>query len=266
MSEDLEIQVLANSERFNEKKQELKAFSEEIPEQSDLPTVPTDDPMLGFIGMEYDVKGKDLNALTDAVQNRMIEQNIHIKKIIQEFNTIYETFQILDDEYIQSISRSLIAAKEANNKAIQGLHEIEEYQTGNKKLLDDVFKQNKDLIDVLKKHHKKLEELEQLQDKQSEIHIEIDSLKAKLKSLVKIENSFNDLHLQVQETQNNLKNDVDKMNVRLIEEGKNLTLIVEKFQTELEEKQKEISFLRKGFYTIGVAVVIIVLFLLFKGM
>ena len=266
MSEDLEIQVLANSERFNEKKQELKAFSEEIPEQSDLPTVPTDDPMLGFIGMEYDVKGKDLNALTDAVQNRMIEQNIHIKKIIQEFNTIYETFQILDDEYIQSISRSLIAAKEANNKAIQGLHEIEEYQTGNKKLLDDVFKQNKDLIDVLKKHHKKLEELEQLEEKQSEIQIEIDSLKAKLKSLVKIENSFNDLHLQVEETQNNLKNDVDKMNVRLIEEGKNLTLIVEKFQTELEEKQKEISFLRKGFYTIGVAVVIIVLFLLFKGM
>lgn len=266
MSEELEIQVLANSERFNEKKQELKAFSEEIPEQSDLPTVPTDDPMLGFIGMEYDVKGKDLNALTDAVQNRMIEQNIHIKKIIQEFNTIYETFQILDDEYIQSISKSLIAAKEANNKAIQGLHEIEEYQIGNNKLLDDVFKQNKDLIDVLKKHHKKLEELEQLEDKQSEIHNEIDSLKAKLKSLVKIENSFNDLHLQVEETQNNLKNDVDKMNVRLIEEGKNLTLIVEKFQTELEEKQKEISFLRKGFYTIGVAVVIIVLFLLFKGM
>ena len=266
MSEELEIQVLSNSERFNEKKQELKAFSEEIPEQSDLPTVPTDDPMLGFIGMEYDVKGKDLNALTDAVQNRMIEQNIHIKKIIQEFNTIYETFQILDDEYIQSISKSLIAAKEANNKAIQGLHEIEEYQIGNNKLLDDVFKQNKDLIDVLKKHHKKLEELEQLEDKQSEIHIEIDSLKAKLKSLVKIENSFNDLHLQVEETQNNLKNDVDKMNVRLIEEGKNLTLIVEKFQTELEEKQQEISFLRKGFYTLGVAVVIIVLFLLFKGM
>lgn len=266
MSEELEIQVLANSERFNEKKQELKAFSEEIPEQSDLPIVPTDDPMLGFIGMEYDVKGKDLNALTDAVQNRMIEQNIHIKKIIQEFNTIYETFQILDDEYIQSISKSLIAAKEANNKAIQGLHEIEEYQTGNKKLLDDVFKQNQDLIDILKKHHNKLEELEQLEDKQSEIQIEIDSLKAKLKSLVKIENSFNDLHLQVEETQNNLKNDVDKMNVRLIEEGKNLTLIVEKFQTELEEKQKEISFLRKGFYTLGVAVVIIVLFLLFKGM
>ena len=266
MSEELEIQVLAKSERFNEKKEALKAFSEEIPEQSNLPTVPQEDPMLGFIGMEYDVKGKDLNALTDEVQNRMIEQNKHIKKIIQEFNTIYETFQILDDEYIQSISKSLVAAKEANNKAIQGLQEIEEYQTGNKKLLDDVFKQNKDLIDILKKHHKKLEELEQLEEKQSEIQIEIDSLKAKLKTSVKIENSFNDLHLQVKETQNELKNDVDKMNVRLIDESKNLTLIVEKFQTELEEKQKEIIFLRKGFYILGFLFVLIVVFLLFKGM
>ena len=266
MSEELEIQVLANSERFNEKKQELKAFSEEIPEQSDLPTVPQDDPMLGFIGMEYDVKGKDLNALTDAVQNRMIEQNKHIKKIIQEFNTIYETFQILDDEYIQSISKSLIAAKEANSKAIQGLHEIEEYQTGNKKLLDDIFKQNKDLIDILKKHHKKLEDLEQLEDKQSEIQIEIDSLKVKLKSLVKLENSFNDLHLQVEEKQNNFKNFLDEINNKSITERDNLKLIVESLETKLEEKQKEIVFLRKGFYTLVVAVVLIVLFLLFKGM
>lgn len=186
MSEELEIQVLAKSERFNEKKEALKAFSEEIPEQKDLPTVPTNDPMLGFFGMEYDVKGQHLNELSQAVQDRMIKQNDHIKKIIQEFNTIYETFQLLDDDYIKRISESLIAAKEANNKAMQGLHEIEEYQTGNKKLLDDVFKQNKDLIDILKKHHKKLEELEQLEDKQSEIQIEIDSLKAKLKTLEKI--------------------------------------------------------------------------------
>ena len=242
MSEELEIQVLAKSERFNEKKEALKAFSEEIPEQSDLPTVPQDNLMFGFINTEYDVTGKDLNALTDAVQNKMIEQNKHIKKIIQEFNTIYETFQILDDDYIKSISESLISAKEANNKAIQGLQEIEEYQTGNKKLLDDVFKQNKDLIDVLKKHHDRLDDLG------------------------KLENTFNDLNLQVEETQNELKNYVDKMNVRLIDESRNLTLIVEKFQTELEEKQKEISFLRKGFYALGILFALIVVFLLFKGM
>ena len=242
MSEELEIQVLAKSERFNEKKEALKAFSEEIPEQSDLPTVPQDDPMLGFIGMEYDVKGKDLNALTDAVQNRMIEQNQHIKKIIQEFNTIYETFQILDDDYIQRISDSLIAAKEANNTALQGLKEIEAYQENNKNLLNDVFKQNKDLIDILKKHHDRLDDLE------------------------KLENSFNDLQVQVNNTQNNFKNYLDEINNKSITEGNNLKLIVESLETKLEEKQKEIVFLKKGFYTLGVAVVLIVLFLLFKGM
>ena len=266
MSEELEIQVLAKSERFNEKKEALKAFSEEIPEQKDLPTVPTNDPMLGFFGMEYDVKGQHLNELSQAVQDRMIKQNDHIKKIIQEFNTIYETFQLLDDDYIKRISESLIAAKEANNKAMQGLHEIEEYQTGNKKLLDDVFKQNKDLIDILKKHHKKLEELEQLEDKQSEIQIEIDSLKAKLKTLVKIENSFNELHLQVEETQNNFKNYLDEINNKSITEGNNLKLVVEGLETKLEEKQKEIVFLKKGFYALGILFALIVVFLLFKGM
>ena len=266
MSEELEIQVLAKSERFNEKKEALKAFSEEIPEQKDLPTVPTNDPMLGFFGMEYDVKGQHLNELSQAVQDRMIKQNDHIKKIIQEFNTIYETFQLLDDDYIKRISESLIAAKEANNKAIQGLHEIEEYQTGNKKILDDVFKQNKDLIDILKKHHKKLEELEQLEEKESEIQIEIDSLKAKLKSLVKLENSFNDLYLQVEETQNNFKNYLDEINNKSITEGNNLKLVVEGLETKLEEKQKEIIFLKKGFYTLGILFALIVVFLLFKGM
>ena len=242
VSEELEVQVLAKSERFNEKKEALKAFSEEIPEQKDLPTVPTNDPMLGIFGMEYDVKGQHLNELSQAVQDRMIKQNDHIKKIIQEFNTIYETFQILDDEYIQSISNSLIAAKEANNTALQGLKEIEAYQENNKNLLNDVFKQNKDLIDVLKKHHDRLEDLE------------------------KLDNSFNDLQVQVNNSQNNFKNYLDEISNKSITEGNNLKLVVEGLETKLEEKQKEIVFLKKGFYALGMAVVIIVLFLLFKGM
>lgn len=242
MSEELEIQVLAKSEKFNEKKEALKAFSEEIPEQSDLPTVPQEENIFNIFSVDYGVKGKDLNALTDAVQNRMIEQNQHIKKIIQEFNTIYETFQILDDDYIQRISDSLIAAKEANNTALQGLKEIEAYQENNKNLLNDVFKQNKDLIDVLKKHNDRLEDLETL------------------------ENSFNDLQVQVNNTQNNFKNYLDEINNKSITEGDSLKLIVEDLEIKLEEKQREIVFLRKGFYTLGVTVVLIVLFLLFKGM
>ena len=84
--------------------------------------------------------------------------------------------------------------------------------------------------------------------------------------LEKLENSFNDLHLQVEETQNNFKNYLDEINNKSITEGNNLKLVVEGLETKLEEKQKEIVFLKKGFYTLGIAVILIVLFLLFKGM
>lgn len=264
MSDELEIQVLAKSERFNDKKQELKDFSEKIPKQSNLPTVPKEDPFLGFMGMEYDVKGKDLNALSDAVQNRMIEQNKHIKKIIQEFNTIYETFQILDDEYIQNISKSLLAAKEANNIALQGLEETKSYQKSNENLLNDIFEQNKDIINILKKHHNKLEEIVYLEDKQSQIQIEIDNLKVDLNELVKIESSFHNLQVKVEEKQGILKNEMDDVYLRVKEEKDNLKQCVKDYQTKLEKSQREISLLRNGFYTLGLVVVIIVIFLLFK--
>lgn len=265
MSDELEIQVLAKSERFNDKKQVLKDFSENIPKQSDLPTVPKEENFWGIIPMDYGVKGKDLNALSAAVQDRMLEQNKHIKKIIQEFNTIYETFQILDDEYIQRISNSLIAAQEANNTALQGLEETKSYQESNKNLLNDIFKQNKDIINILKNHHNKLEEIDQLEDRQSQTQIEIDNLKVDLNKLAKIENSFYDLQVQVEEKQSILKNEMDDLYRRVKEEKDHLNQCVEDFQIKLDKSQREISFLRNGFYTLGVVVVIIVIFLLFKG-
>ena len=67
-------------------------------------------------------------------------------------------------------------------------------------------------------------------------------------------------------SQNNFKNYLDEINNKSITEGNNLKLIVESLETKLEEKQKEIVFLKKGLYTLGITVVLIVLFLLFKGM
>ena len=55
------------------------------------------------------------------------------------------------------------------------------------------------------------------------------------------------MHLQVEETQNNFKNYLDEINNKSIIEGNNLKLVVEGLETKLEEKQKEIVFLKKGF-------------------
>lgn len=117
----------------------------------------------------------------------------------------------------------------------------------------------------MKNHHNKLEEIDQLEDRQSQTQIEIDNLKVDLNKLAKIENSFYDLQVQVEEKQSILKKEMDDLYCRVKEEKDHLNQCVEDFQIKLDKSQREISFLRNGFYTLGVVVVIIVIFLLFKG-
>ena len=57
---------------------------------------------------------------------------------------------------------------------------------------------------------------------------------------------------------------MDDVYLRVKEEKDNLKQCVKDFQTKLEKSQREISLLRNGFYTLGLVVVIIVIFLLFK--
>lgn len=57
---------------------------------------------------------------------------------------------------------------------------------------------------------------------------------------------------------------MDDLYRRVKEEKDHLNQWVEDFQIKLEKSQREIKFLKNGFYTLGVVVVIIVIFLLFK--
>jgi len=121
-----------------------------------------------------------------------------------------------------------------------------------------------DIINILKDHHNKLEEIDQLEDRQSQTQIEIDNLNVNLNKLAKIENSFYDLQVQVEEKQSILKNEMDGVYRRVKEEKEHLNKCVEDFQIKLEKSQREISFFKNGFYILGLVVVIIVIFLLFK--
>ncbi|MFV0561398.1 MAG: hypothetical protein ACK5NA_11960 [Enterococcus sp.] len=150
---------------FNEKKEELKKFSTQIPTQEELPSVPT---RSGFFGIfKYKVTGEDFNELTDKIQERMIDQNKAIINIMKEFSTIYDTFSALDKDYIQRIMTSLDAARIANKKANDGLKKIKKNQTKLKKSQEDisaVTNQQKQIIQVLKSFKEKLETLKHLED------------------------------------------------------------------------------------------------------
>ncbi len=156
-NEETEI-VTTRSNVFNENKNKLKAFIENLPKEAELPSVPNSGGLFGWF--EYDVKGSDLNKLTESVQNKMIEQNKVFVRTIQELSTIYDTFLALDKEYIQGILISLKAAEEANAKALRGIEGVQVNQNEIKKIIN----QQKQIIQVLKKFKERIEKIEHLAD------------------------------------------------------------------------------------------------------
>jgi chromosome segregation ATPase len=150
--------VSTRGEGFNKKKNELKAFSEKLPKEANLPSVPVTGGLFGWFN--YDVTGSDLNRLTESIQDKMIEQNKVLVRTIQEFNTIYDTFSALDKEYIQGILVALKAAEEANAKALKGVEGVEVNQNEIKQMINQL----KQVIQVLQNFKEKIEKIEHLTD------------------------------------------------------------------------------------------------------
>ena len=146
------------SDGFNKKKNELKAFSKKLPNETELPCVPNSGGLFGWF--DYDVKGSDLNRLTESIQDKMIQQNKVLVRTIREFSTIYDTFSALDKEYIQGILISLKAAEQANAQAIKGIEGVQ----ANQDEINQIINQQKQVIQVLKNFKGKLERIEHLSD------------------------------------------------------------------------------------------------------
>lgn len=115
---------------FNKYKGELKLFLEQMEEKiDDLPTVDYSGGIFGW--GDHKVTGWEFNNLTEKIQGHFIVINDVSNKIIKEFETIYNTFNALDNEYIKKIMQSIMKSNEAINKANLGLIEAE-------KRIDDI--------------------------------------------------------------------------------------------------------------------------------
>jgi hypothetical protein len=71
--------------------------------------------LLGWRG--HKVTGEEMNLLASQVQESIIEIHDLIKSTISEFNEVYNAFETLDKDYIQSIIISLKSAQIANEEA-----------------------------------------------------------------------------------------------------------------------------------------------------
>lgn len=151
--------------RFWKQKKELQAFSREIPSSPRLPTA-SNASTLSFLGRDR-VTSADVNKLANAIQEEMIQQNKHIVKIIKEFEVVYNTFNSLDQEYVQEIVRSFnvaVGAQETANQNILWLNEQQQEIEKDQKDIKTIVNNLKTIVDVLKDFKEKLEKIEHLVD------------------------------------------------------------------------------------------------------
>lgn len=111
------MQHSIESHNFDEAKQKIQTFSNDLPSAPNLKKVEEDVGPFGW--MDHDVSGKEFNELVSNLQESTISIYDWIKKVIQEFGEIYRAFESLDKDYIQGILISLKAAEKASNQALE---------------------------------------------------------------------------------------------------------------------------------------------------
>src|SRR5690606_7929709 len=120
---------------FENAKNALKKFSENIPSSVNLPTVATH----GVWGLfSRDVTGSELNNLTYKVQKCLIATNKQQERVIKEFEQIYQTFEALDKDYIQGLIAGNKAAEAASNQAMKAARKAFDAAEESKKNTNDI--------------------------------------------------------------------------------------------------------------------------------
>lgn len=108
---------------FDKQKNRLDKFSKTVVEPTELDIVRqhgglSDFMTGGIFGVfNHKVTGKEFNNLVTDLQNCLIQINERERSVIKEFGEVYETFEVLDKEYIQGILISVEAARKASEEA-----------------------------------------------------------------------------------------------------------------------------------------------------
>lgn len=238
--------IISNDNLFNEKKNALKDFSAHLPAETNLPTVPTEGGLFGWF--DHNVTGDELNRLTESIQKRMIEQNITIVKVIQEFAAIYDTFSALDKVYIQEILIALNAAIKANEKANENIEKINEQQKEISVAQQDIkqmINQQKQIIQVLKNYKEKLEKFKHLNDI-DKIYSNSLSVQTKIETLEKISaeqkisiEKFFKRYTDFEMSLSKLKESSDQLSLKLSQSITENEQRFSEIERDIEKNQKE---------------------------
>ena len=103
------------SHNFEEAKNKLKLFSENLPAKKELTSFEVDGGLFNL--GNHKVTGSEMNKFTSEIQDIFFFLNDTVKAIYKEFSEVYMAFEYLDKDYIQSILLAIKSAEEASYQA-----------------------------------------------------------------------------------------------------------------------------------------------------
>ena len=155
---------------FENAKNQIKRFSEELPSAPTIDKVEVDGGLFGW--GNHKVTGSEFNHGMGDVQTGFIDINTSLRTVIKEFGTVYETLDALDKEYINGI----IANMEKIDKNCQ---QVQNAQSDIKDTQSDLKRTQVDL-------QKNVENLKLAVEKLSGLKNAHSDLKNKVNNLIKI--------------------------------------------------------------------------------
>lgn len=148
-------------QNFEKKKAELQRFAKGKQANSDLPRF--EEKTLGIF--EKKVSATEMNKFISILQSYFIVFSEADRKIIKEFQQVYDTFDALDQEYINGIVGNIKALEEVSNSNQEKFEEAAKLVSFLKKKLND---QGKLVKQVLENDHEQDQELERQAAKDEE--------------------------------------------------------------------------------------------------
>lgn len=185
---------IIEAHKFEEAKKNLQAFSEKTKTTYSISKVKSNGGLFGL--GNHKVTGDELNNIINQIQDYLIKANECAMETIDEFSEVFDTFDALDKEYIQSILLSIESAEVANDKAEKALKGI-------KVSLLELSK----IVDELNKFKIKLESLEHLGN--------VDDLYANLEKLSDYVNSNLILKDEYETKVNDFNSSICKINEQM---------------------------------------------------
>lgn len=148
--------IQIRKDKFDLAKKRIHDLANNVPTVEQLPTLETEGGWFGW--SDKKVTGAEMNQITRSINNSFIKNNGEIIKLYNQFKEVYNTFDILDKEYIQGILTAVEGADMASQQALSASKEAKE---ASKEALD-AQKDIKRVIDALRITISKLKEIEEL--------------------------------------------------------------------------------------------------------